>query len=342
MVFSGGLLDASDRIRRAAMNAPPMAAGERGPGVSILQAALIDVGYKLPGSTGHAGQPDGIFGMETRDAVYQFQVDQKLKKRDGIAGRDTLERLARVHLGLHPSLQPGIPPARPVLPISTRDYELGTANPVITPDRGAGPWNSNPKTAVAMAQKELIQQVIPSAYVVIGPDAAKHMVHYLGNSGRDLEIDLEGMVAAVPSAMKRFQNEVTQAQQFVELLPVGTHSIRSKAAESAYCFKQESENWYFAVGGYATWGTGQATVKTGAAGREYQLAFEYGFFDRYNWDTGKKVKIFNITVTDYFMGEFHRQGLAREYDMRGSFKRAFSWRHGQAIPQVQYLPAGGR
>jgi hypothetical protein len=47
-------------------------------------------------------------------------------------------------------------------------------------------------------------------------------------------------------------------------------------------------------------------------------------------------------VTDAFMGEFHRQGLAKEFDCYGSFKRHFSWKKGQAIPAQQLYPAGGR
>ena len=29
------------------------------------------------------------------------------------------------------------------------------------------------------------------------------------------------------------------------------------------------------------------------------------------------------------MGEFHRQGLAREFDMRGSVKKTVKWKKGQ-------------
>ena len=59
-------------------------------------------------------------------------------------------------------------------------------------------------------------------------------------------------------------------------------------------------------------------------------------------DGGKSVTIQGITVTDAFMGEFHRQGLAREYDCHGSFKRSFSWKKGDAISQAQLQGPGGR
>jgi hypothetical protein len=70
--------------------------------------------------------------------------------------------------------------------------------------------------------------------------------------------------------------------------------------------------------------------------------FEYKFFDRYNWDTGKKVELAGITITDVFMGEFHRQGLAKEFNCYGSFKRKLAWKQGEAIAESQMHASRGR
>ncbi|MDB4972856.1 MAG: hypothetical protein JWN48_1197 [Myxococcaceae bacterium] len=66
------------------------------------------------------------------------------------------------------------------------------------------------------------------------------------------------------------------------------------------------------------------------------------FFDRYNWDHGKSVTIGGITVTDRFMSEFHRQGLAREFDCVGVLKRKLSWVQGAPIAASQLQAAAGR
>ena len=58
------------------------------------------------------------------------------------------------------------------------------------------------------------------------------------------------------------------------------------------------------------------------------MKYEYKFFDRYNWDNGKSVRIAGITVTDAFMGEFHRMGLAKEYDVIGSVNKTITWKKG--------------
>jgi len=168
------------------------------------------------------------------------------------------------------------------------------------------------------------------------------MWHYLMNSGSDQIIDLEGMVRDVPSAKERYNDEVDQAKRYVETLPPGTYQIRSKMPENGYNYQHESRDWYFAIGGYSTWGRATATVAGDPTKRTYSVDFEYKFYDRYNWDAGKKITFHGITVTDKFMGEFHRQGLAQEYDCFGSFKRKFTWKAGEALSAAQLdTPKGG-
>jgi len=90
-----------------------------------------------------------------------------------------------------------------------------------------------------------------------------------------------------------------------------TDSYRSCAfsRRPGYNTKEENWNWFYAIGGYSSWGKGEAVVSDGPSGRQYTLDFEYKFYDRYNWDKGKHVTIFRITITDEFMGEFHRPWL---------------------------------
>ncbi|MET0387542.1 MAG: hypothetical protein ABW321_16345, partial [Polyangiales bacterium] len=86
---------------------------------------------------------------------------------------------------------------------------------------------------------------------------------------------------------------------------------------------------------------GELTISESTTYRLYELDFRYKVFDRYNWDRGKKVTILTVKVTDDFMGEFHRQGLAREYDCVGSVRRRLTWRDGQNIASVQLATAHG-
>lgn len=82
----------SARIESASKSRPPIARGEKGEGVALMQGALIQLGFKMPGSTRRLGAPDGIFGNQTEEVVRRFQAANTFKV-DGIAGRVTIGRL---------------------------------------------------------------------------------------------------------------------------------------------------------------------------------------------------------------------------------------------------------
>lgn len=205
-------------------------------------------------------------------------------------------------------------------------YKIGNNDPTIGHDPGAGPWNSKPKTAKMVFLKNKIKEHLPFAYPVIGDDAVKHMYHYLSNSGSVYHIDLKDMIDDVPAAKNLYDDEIIKVKQLVNSLPVGTHDITTSSTSNGYNMKMQNWNWYYAVGGYSAWIKGVAKVEQDKTGkRKYRLDFEYKVADRYNWDTGKQVEIFDITITDQFMGEFHRQGIAKEFDMRGAIKSSIEW-----------------
>jgi hypothetical protein len=293
----------------------------------------------LPGSV-RKGVADGIYGRETIEAVKRFQRSNGLLLVDGFAGRETIVLLDDT-LAQEAGMSWPIPAGPPSSP-SDPDYEIGSGDPPLHHDPGAGVWNSKPAEASYVALKLSILEILPEAAVVVGIDAARHMAHYLRNTGKDLTINLEGMVKDVPSAQVRYRDEVAEVQSFVETVPPGTNPIRSKMVEQKCNKKSENANWYFAIGGYSTWGRGTATVAGDPSNRTYSDDFEYKFYDRYNWDAGKSVTFHSITVTDKFMGEFHRQGLAQEFECFGSFKRKFSWKKGDAIPPGQMDGPGAR
>jgi hypothetical protein len=218
------------------------------------------------------------------------------------------------------------------------DYFRGNTDPHITPDAGAGAWDSEDTTLKMRALKELMQDYMAVAASAIGQHAADHLSHYLGNSGKDYYIDLESLVADVPSGTKLFETEMTAAMQFVETLPEGNYEIASRKASGGYAKKSESSDWFYATGGYSAWGKGLANVHKFANGTRYNtLLFDYRYYDRYNWDKGKSVHIGPVEITDAFMGRFHREGLAQEFDMYGTARRWVTWWTGKA-PTIMTMP----
>ena len=219
------------------------------------------------------------------------------------------------------------------------DFVPGQTDPPVTRDAGAGRWNSEPQTIEMILKRAAILDILPTAAVIVGDDAAKHMLHFLMNTGTAYTIDFEDMIDEVPLTSKYLGVEIDLAKQYVETLPPGTHYFTSsKIMPNLYATKAESYNWYFAIGGYSAWGKGAATVSNLAGRPSYKMNFEYKFFDRYNWDGGKKTSLFGIEITDEAMARFHREGLAQEFDCWGSVRRNVVWTG--AMPVAPVAPAG--
>ncbi len=350
----------SQRLQQAAGGGRPLAQGESSSGVALLQAGLCDCGYRLPRSTRPNGSLDGVFGSETATQLRSYQATKPLKP-DGIAGPRTLGAMDMDLMAKQGASPPSTPP--PVIPkpkqppppnvpvnIDDLNYMIGNANPPLTPDIGSGPWNVKPCSALAITQATGIVAAVKSGATNIypGPNASKHMDHYFGNSGRDYTIDLEDMIRSTDRAKETMVAETRQAFRFIQQLPVGTHQFTSKFAESSYNYQSETNDWFFAIGGYSYWGKGTARISEQGGQRRYDVEFHYHFYDRYNWDGGKKVRIpvpfsdEKIIITDEFMQEFHRQGLAQEFDCYGMVQRRFSWVGDVGFPSAQQILTPGR
>ncbi len=358
----------NQRLQNAANGGKLIAKGETSHGVAAIQAALQDIGYQLPNSTKPNKSMDGIFGAETEGAIKKFQGSQTLKA-DGIVGPKTLAALDELLLKnakptpprppkrrpTRPKLPPAPPkppvvpaparppsaptppqpPAAPTQPVQVDDpyYKIGTDDPPLGHDVGAGAWNSKSWEFSTVAKKVAIEELLGTpTNIYPGPNATKHMKHYFANHGRSLTIDLEDMISSVPRAQTALVDEFRQAQRFIQKLPPGTHNFTSKSGETAYNRKEANADWFFAIGGYTYWGKGIANITMVGAQKQYSVTFFFKFYDRYNWDGNKSVTIGGITVTDEFMGEFHRQGLAREYDCFGSVRRPVAWTGDVAVP----------
>jgi hypothetical protein len=160
------------------------------------------------------------------------------------------------------------------------NYILGSTDPVLKADAGAGVWKSSKPSAEMWLKKQAVYAILPHAGNVIGFDAAVNMAHYLNNSGRDLTLNFEKMINDVAEEKRIYKDELARAMQFVQTLPVGIHNIASSSALNGYAEKEESWNWFFATGGYTLWGKGIAKVTTVNKELQYELDFEYKFYDR--------------------------------------------------------------
>ena len=209
------------------------------------------------------------------------------------------------------------------------NYKVGTDDPKLWRDTGAGVWNSVPMSPVMHAQKLLMSTQIGAVALAIGRHAAANLNHYLGNTGESVTIDLANMVKSSESGQAVFDNELNEAKQFAEALGPGDWNITSSQTSPGDNALDQTKDWFYAVGGYQAWGKASVTVPPiSARPRNFCMDFEYCFFQQYNWNKGIGVNIGPIRVTDKFMSDFHLQGLAREYEMRGSYHVIVQWQPG--------------
>lgn len=56
------------------------------------------------------------------------------------------------------------------------------------------------------------------------------------------------------------------------------------------------------------------------------MSFDLKIYDKYNWNSGQSFDSFGKDISDDFMGKFHKQGVAREYEVFGNLPLKFTWK----------------
>jgi peptidoglycan hydrolase-like protein with peptidoglycan-binding domain len=94
MALTSPRFTSSTTLNKVAANQMRLQQGSEGRAVHLVQMALIDLGFAMPGSTSNGNySPDGIYGEETKQSVKQFQKSIFTLTDDGIVGSKTLQQL---------------------------------------------------------------------------------------------------------------------------------------------------------------------------------------------------------------------------------------------------------
>ncbi|CAM5363708.1 hypothetical protein [Streptomyces atroolivaceus] len=200
-------------------------------------------------------------------------------------------------------------------------------------DRGSGPYAVEEPGAEERRNREKMNLVAELADWKGDNDAARHMAHYLGNSGTDMDLPIDKMMSEVPEFRSHIDRTVTDHQDawrdqaLAEFRRNGGQpvSIPVETENRDFSFTPDvNENWFYAVGSTRSNVTGVVTVEPDANGKPVVgLDYQANAWDRYNWDEDKGVTIpvpgvDDMSVPDGQMARFHTTGIAREFDMAGS------------------------
>ena len=189
------------------------------------------------------------------------------------------------------------------------------------PGPGAGEWNSEPARFdnVALARSAKIYLASRDAKNRYGVEAAGTFLQYFENDGKDYHIVLSRLLADVPRVQSLYDELLVQLKNEALTQGEGKTLFTLKDAKVSTIDRAESENWYLAVAGFSYWISGDVDID---ANGQISGRVTLGFWDRYDWDPGVVIPIptpfGQINVDQDRVGEFHRQGLAKEYDSVGS------------------------
>ncbi len=193
---------------------------------------------------------------------------------------------------------------------------------------GAGPYGQHEPTEQMILCKNMITTglSLPMASEKYGEDAVRHLSHYFENTGTNLDVNMISLLESSKAAKEHFEFELSEAKRLAEVLSPGKYDIVSKSVTGISVTASDSPNWYRAVGSYYGWGQAEVTVSENEHGTtKYEINFTYHLFDAYNWEPGDTefihLPFLPCKITGTTMGEFHRQGLAREFLMTGAYTK---------------------
>lgn len=201
---------------------------------------------------------------------------------------------------------------------ASENFRWGNTTPpeLNPPGPGAGEWNSELPTLenIMLAKAAKGYLASPGAAQRYGVEAAGTFGHYFDNDGRDYSVALERLLKAVPRVANLYEVLIAELEAAAVTFLPGQYQFSMHVPRVSAIERSEDENWYLAVNGFSYWISGSIAVDDARViGKNIVLHL----WDRYDWDPGVEIPINTplgpITVDQERVGEFHRQGLAKEF-----------------------------
>jgi hypothetical protein len=211
-----------------------------------------------------------------------------------------------------------------------------------TPDRGAGPHGSDPLNPND-PRFDVHAAALAGGHAVAGmwPNGSRLLLHYLGNTGAPLAVNVDDVLRDVPPLPVPGQEakpSLTQVvnQQLVDRLRSeaerarvdGTYGVPQTFATPWTTYniaREQNEDWHLALGNGEYSVSGVATVHPPDrpdGPPRVEVQYQVHLYDRYNWDVdvaGKQALIGGfLPAPDRLLGPLHTGGLAQEFDAYGS------------------------
>ena len=160
------------------------------------------------------------------------------------------------------------------------------------------------------------------------PKGAQHFLHFLGNSGDILQMEVDRLLADNPiediedrvtSFEARIDEQIELAKAEADVL-IREAEAEIEAIEASWDgewqqFYATNGDWYWALGGFQYRLTAEIRyIPDNPVVISYRVEVE----DNYNWDAGKEIELrFGIKITDEMFQRLHIVGIAQEFSIEG-------------------------
>jgi RHS repeat-associated protein len=220
-------------------------------------------------------------------------------------------------------------PVNTLDPLGLCPYKVGPAPPPLPEhDVGSGKWGVLSPTRRDYGTWMRWRRIAKIADALGYDNAARHMLHYLGNTGSTLTVDFCAMLKEDAKAQDKLYEELNSAMTFAERYSRASRKKGFIISGTRWCkgTTEPETDWWWAVGNYDAWGKG--VVRHSRHSCRYSMTFTLYLRDRYNWDAGKVAKVAGEVVLDEELGRLHKVGLAQEFNMEGSCTVRVRWCYG--------------
>ncbi len=187
---------------------------------------------------------------------------------------------------------------------------------------GSGVYASVEPVFKDQAEWALLYEGVDAFKFVGWSQAAIQMEHYLANTGETLFIDPLQMMNALPNWRTQVESRALQMLQQAPPASANPYTVVMQSGWlPARATRQENPDWYFALGSFSY--KLMLTIVTEKPSRlDQEIMAHVGLtiyvYDRYDWDDGRGTSVAGLYFANELIGQLHRAGLARDYDVKGT------------------------
>lgn len=223
-------------------------------------------------------------------------------------------------------------PDDPNAPTSSGGYQIGPPRPPELEWDEDYVYNSQQPTLADRLEYAKWRLKGEAAPLLGLDDGARMYLHYMNNTGEDLDYDLAEGYSEDASVRNAVDRQIAQTAQGVDDLVASSGQTQFQVtgpAQSSDPYYPETENWQKAIGGHQQWSSANVTVENGIVTMEVTVHAE----DRYNFNRGQQ-DIASGTPDDV-NGRFTEVGLAQPFNSHGTMTQTISWPVGHPPASTQ-------